>query len=84
LVKEDLWETTKLQTINGCSKKTRKEVTGVANLARVMVSSTVLDLPEHRYKVKEACLKLGVLPLMMEAMPASAADPMQESRKLGV
>lgn len=54
----------------------------MADLASVVVSSTVLDLPTHRDKVKEACLKLGVFPLMMEQLPASAADAIQASRRL--
>lgn len=54
----------------------------MADLERVMVSSTVLDLPRHRDKVKEACLKLGVFPLMMEELPASSAEAIQESLRL--
>lgn len=54
----------------------------MADLERVVISSTVLDLPRHREKVREACLKLGVFPLMMEHLPASAADAIQESRRL--
>lgn len=54
----------------------------MTNLKIVMISSTVLDLPRHRDKVKEACLKLGVFPLMMEQLSASGADAIQASRRL--
>lgn len=54
----------------------------MAGFEKVVVSSTVLDLPTHREKVREACLKLGVFPLMMEHLPASAAEAIQESRRL--
>lgn len=54
----------------------------MAELERVVISSTVLDLPRHRDKVKEACLKVGVFPLMMEALPASSADAIQASQRL--
>jgi hypothetical protein len=39
-----------------------------------MVSSTVLDLPDHRREVREACLRQDMFPLMMESLPASDAD----------
>jgi Domain of unknown function (DUF4062) len=51
-------------------------------IKRVVVSSTVLDLPVHREKVRDACLKLRLLPLMMEHLPASSADAIRESRRL--
>ncbi len=35
-----------------------------------MISSTALDLPEHRTAVKEACLSAGVFPIGMEHLPA--------------
>lgn len=54
----------------------------MTNLKVVMISSTVLDLPAHRDKVKEACLKLGVFPLMMEQLSASGVDAIQASRRL--
>lgn len=37
---------------------------------RAMISSTALDLPEHRAAVKEACLSAGVFPIGMERLPA--------------
>lgn len=41
---------------------------------RVMISSTTLDLPEHRRLARDACERLSMLPLVMEQMPASTAD----------
>jgi hypothetical protein len=38
-----------------------------------MISSTSLDLPKHRQKVRDACEELVCLPRMMEHLPAS--DP---------
>jgi hypothetical protein len=39
-----------------------------------MVSSTALDLPEHRKEVKDACLRMGMFPMMMELMPGRDAE----------
>src|SRR5262245_610316 len=39
-----------------------------------MISSTSLDLPEHRKQVIEACLRRGVFPLAMEHLPGSDTD----------
>lgn len=36
------------------------------NQKRVMISSTALDLPEHRIQVKEACLRMHMEPLVQE------------------
>ena len=44
-----------------------------------MVSSTVLDLPDHRREVREACLRQDMFPLMMESLPASDADAINVS-----
>ncbi|HEY6803962.1 MAG TPA: DUF4062 domain-containing protein [Pyrinomonadaceae bacterium] len=41
---------------------------------RVVISSTLADLPEHRSEVMEACLRLGMFPLMSEQFPTSAED----------
>jgi len=45
----------------------------------VMVSSTIVDLPEHREEVRDACLRQGMFPLMMEYQPASYDDPIKFS-----
>lgn len=45
----------------------------------VMVSSTAKDLSEYRQQVKDACMRLGVHPLMMEHLPAVDADAIAES-----
>jgi hypothetical protein len=47
-----------------------------------MVSSTMLDLPEHRREVREACLRQDVFPMMMEHLPASDADAVSVSLAL--
>lgn len=40
----------------------------------VMVSSTALDLPEHREEVLDACLRQSTIPKMQEHLPASGAS----------
>ncbi len=44
-----------------------------------MISSTTMDLSEYRDQVKQACLRLGVFPTMMEHLPAVDADAISES-----
>lgn len=39
-----------------------------------MISSTALDLPEHRAAVKDACVSAGVFPIGMEHLPARDAS----------
>src|ERR1044072_7323751 len=48
----------------------------------VIISSTARDLSEHRKEVKEACLRLEMLPLMLEDSSASAADAITETLTL--
>lgn len=45
----------------------------------VMVSSTARDLPDHRQAVLDACLRVGMLPKMMEHLPAEDADAIAAS-----
>jgi hypothetical protein len=47
-----------------------------------MISSTAIDLPEHRNEVRDACLRQGMLPLMMEHLPASDAGAIAESMRM--
>lgn len=49
---------------------------------RVMISSTVRDLPEHRKEVMDACLRSGMFPKMMEHLPAGDADAIAESLRM--
>jgi uncharacterized protein DUF4062 len=39
---------------------------GSTDVKKVMISSTALDLSEHRNQVRDACLRQGMFPLMME------------------
>lgn len=48
----------------------------------VMVSSTALDLPQHRKEVMDACLRQGMFPIMMEHLPASDIDAVTESLRM--
>jgi tetratricopeptide (TPR) repeat protein len=53
--------------------------TGSNNLKKVMISSTAIDLPEHRDLIKDACLRQWMFPVMMEHLPAADADAIAES-----
>ena len=48
----------------------------------VMISSTTRDLPEHREEVRDACLRQGMFPAMMESLPASDAEAISASLAL--
>lgn len=48
----------------------------------VMISSTILDLPDHRREVREACLRQDMFPLMMESLPASDSDAIRVSLEM--
>ncbi|HEX2077938.1 MAG TPA: DUF4062 domain-containing protein [Longimicrobium sp.] len=48
----------------------------------VVISSTVRDLPEHRAKVMDACLRAEMFPKMMEHLPAKNEDAIQASHAL--
>lgn len=47
-----------------------------------MISSTAIDLPEHRKQVFEACLCEGVFPDGMESLPARDADAITTSMEM--
>jgi hypothetical protein len=55
---------------------------GSKDVKKVMISSTALDLPEHRDLVKDACLRQGMFPVMMEHLPAADADAIAESLRM--
>ena len=48
----------------------------------VMISSTARDLPEERQAVMDACLKLEMLPKMMEHLPARDGDAISVSLEM--
>jgi tetratricopeptide (TPR) repeat protein len=47
-----------------------------------MISSTSLDLPEHRKAIIDACQRMGVFPIAMEFLPARDADAIRVSVEL--
>jgi tetratricopeptide (TPR) repeat protein len=55
---------------------------GSKDVKKVMISSTALDLPEHRDLVKDACLRQGMFPVMMEHLPAADATAIAESLRM--
>src|ERR1700722_12831569 len=46
-----------------------------------MISGTIRDLPEHREKVMDVCLRQGVMPSMLEHWPSVDADGVSASLK---
>ncbi len=56
--------------------------TGTTGMKKVMISSTALDLPDHRNQVRDACLRQSMFPLMMEYLPASDAEAIVESLRM--
>jgi hypothetical protein len=44
-----------------------------------MISSTSLDLPQHRKQAREACERQGFFPSVMENLPARDADAIRVS-----
>lgn len=55
---------------------------GSTDVKKVMISSTALDLPEHRNQLRDACLRQGMFPVMMEYLPASDAEAIAESLRM--
>ncbi len=47
-----------------------------------MISSTSIDLPEHRQQAMDACLRQGVFPIGMEHLPARDADAIRVSLEM--
>jgi hypothetical protein len=47
-----------------------------------MISSTAVDLPEHRQQAREACLCEGIFPEGMESLPARDADAIRVSLEM--
>ncbi len=48
-----------------------------------MISSTALDLPEHRKQVIDGCLRTGCMPLAMDTLGAVDATAVRESLRMG-
>ena len=55
---------------------------GSPDMKKVMISSTARDLPEHRDLIKDACLRQGMFPIMMEHLAAVDADAIEESLRI--
>lgn len=54
----------------------------MADVLRVFISSTSLDLKDHRQRAMDACLRQNMLPVMMEYLPAADADAVEVSLKM--
>jgi hypothetical protein len=48
----------------------------------VMINGASLDLPEHRAEVRDACLRVGMLPMIMESLPASDDNAIRASLQM--
>src|SRR6266516_5866072 len=55
---------------------------GREKVKRVMISSTTIVLLDHGDRVKQACLLRGMLPKMMEHLPANDDDAIKASLRL--
>src|SRR5215471_12469671 len=51
-------------------------------MKRAVISSTSIDLPEHRRQVIEACQRLDFFPDAMEHLPARDADAIRVSLEM--
>jgi tetratricopeptide (TPR) repeat protein len=49
---------------------------------KVMISSTALDLPEHREEIRQGCERAGFEPRVMEHLPAVDADATEGSLRM--
>ena len=47
-----------------------------------MISSTALDLPDHREQAREACMKEGIFPIDMKHLPARDASGVRVSLEM--
>jgi tetratricopeptide (TPR) repeat protein len=47
-----------------------------------LISSTTIDLPEHRKAVRDACLRAGIFPIVMENHPAKDVDAIRISLEM--
>lgn len=54
----------------------------MADRIDVMISSTARDLPEHRQHAMDACLRMGMFPIMMEHLPANDDEAISASLKM--
>src|SRR5215470_3809398 len=54
----------------------------MADIKKVMISSTTQDLPEHRRQAMDACISQSMFPSMMEHLPASPEDAVAASLKM--
>src|SRR5215471_17890240 len=52
------------------------------NRKTAMISSTSLDLPEHRQQAMDACLRQDIFPKAMEHLPARDADAIRVSLEM--
>jgi hypothetical protein len=65
---------------NSCGSFKMSEAGSVRKTA--MISSTSLDLPEHRQQAIDACLRQGIFPRAMEHLPARDADAIRVSLEM--
>lgn len=54
----------------------------MAEVLRVFISSTSIDLTDHRARAMDACLRQNMLPVMMEHLPAADGDAVDVSLKM--
>lgn len=80
--------TDEVDLLDSGAAATRRSVRSVASdrtppaVLVVMISSTVRDLPDYRDAARDACLRMDMLPRMMEYLPAVDADAIAASRNM--
>ena len=68
---------TNLLQDNKAGNSAKVTINTAARNLKVFISSTALDLPEHRREVMDACLRQGMFPMLMEHLPASDEEAIQ-------
>ncbi len=71
-----------MKPIHELAKVTKNDKYGESVKKTAMISSTALDLPEHRKQVAEACTRLGIFTRPMELLPARDADAIKVSLEM--
>jgi len=64
------------------SQKPEKNIMNRPGQPTAMISSSALDLPDHRRQARDACLRVGVFPICMETLPARDVTAIEMSLQM--
>src|ERR1043166_5249914 len=73
---------TRRDEVHGPITNTRARNVMAEEKKTAMISSTSVDLPEHRKEAIDACLRQGFFPIAMEHLPARDADAIRVSLEM--